>query len=335
MTNIRNNVILLTVICFVLVAVVVRERVMVERNDGNPSKNAGARDTKTMPPYLVVLGIAQDAGYPQAGCQRACCASAWKDHRKRRYPCCVAVVDSKSQQRWMFDCTPNFPDQLRDLDQLAPATKRRTLDGIFLTHAHIGHYTGLIHVGREVMGTNETAVFAMPKMMTFLKSNGPWSLLVDLKNIVLRPLEDKQPVSLTESIHTTPLTVPHRGEYSETIGFLIEGPSRSVLYLPDIDRWEDWNSSIEQVVRKVDRAYVDGTFFSGDELPGRDMSKIPHPTIKHSIQRFSTLPQSERNKIHFLHLNHTNPALQKNSDAYRQIIDAGHHVARQGEVYQL
>lgn len=305
------------------------------RGDISPTEQEQRPKPNDKTPFLVVLGTAQDAGYPQAGCQRECCAPAWKDHKKIRHPCCVAVVDPQSQRRWILDCTPRFPEQLRLLDQVAPTKKRPGIAGLFLTHAHIGHYAGLIHLGREAMGTKKVPVFAMPRMSRYLRKNGPWSLLVELKNIELQPLAHGKSVALTKTIKVTPLLVPHRGEFSETVAFHIEGPNRSVLYLPDIDRWEQWNIKIEKYLRKVDRAYLDGTFYSREELPGRDFSKIPHPLITESIQRFAPLPVAERDKVHFLHLNHTNPALHPNSKARRVVRQAGHHVAKQGERYPL
>ncbi|MEO1837058.1 MAG: MBL fold metallo-hydrolase, partial [Akkermansiaceae bacterium] len=131
-------------------------------------------------PFLVVLGIAQDAGYPQAGCRKECCARAWSEPNRRRHAVTVAIVDPKTKQRWFLDCSPDFREQLRELNQIAPPDKFPGIDGIFPTHAHMGHYTGLLHLGREVMGTQEVPVYAMPRMRSFLETNGPWEQLVEL-----------------------------------------------------------------------------------------------------------------------------------------------------------
>ncbi len=282
-------------------------------------------------PFLVVLGIAQDAGYPQAGCSKACCRNAWKDRELRRFATSFAIVDPKSNQRWMIECTPNFPDQLRLLDGISPGRATPGLDGILLSHAHVGHYAGLIHLGREVIGAQKTKVLVMPRMASFLRNNGPWGQLVRLEQIVLQTLADGESTRLNERIGVTPILVPHRDEYSETVGFIVQGPSRCVLILPDIDKWDRWSTRIETVLAEVDVAYVDGTFFENGELPGRDMSKIPHPFVSESMRRFASLPARERDKVRFIHLNHTNPALQSNSDAVSRIRSRGHRVAAQGE----
>ncbi|MAV35667.1 MAG: pyrroloquinoline quinone biosynthesis protein PqqB [Planctomycetaceae bacterium] len=287
-------------------------------------------------PFLIVLGTAQDGGFPQAGCRRPCCQLAIREPARRRMVTSLAVVDPRSRQRWLIDCTPHFPAQLRLLDTaLDPAPDGVLLNGIFLTHAHFGHYTGLLHLGREVMGARNVAVYAMPRMTEFLRTQGPWSLLVTLHNIQLKPLRAEQPVRLGERIKMTPLLVPHRDEFSETVGFLIEGPTRSVVFVPDIDKWERWNRRIEKFIVESDRAYLDGTFYDGNELPNRDLSQIPHPLIVESIQRFARLADEQRDKIHMIHLNHTNPAMSVTSQAARTIRAAGMHLAQQGSRYRL
>lgn len=287
--------------------------------------------------FLVVLGNAQDAGYPQAECKKKCCQPAWENHRLRRFATSIAIVDQVQRSRLLFECTPNFPEQMRLLDEysaLPSVTKGHTpaiasLDAIFLTHAHIGHYAGLIHLGREVIGAKGIPVYVMPRMRKFLIANGPWSQLVQLKNVLLRPLMANEP-SEVGRIKVTPMVVPHRDEFSETVGFRIEGPNRSALFLPDIDKWEKWDRKIEDEIKKVDIALIDGTFFGDGELPGRNMSEIPHPFIEESLERFAGLQPSQKKKIYFIHMNHTNLALQKESNARRKIISAGFHVADQG-----
>ena len=217
----------------------------------------------------------------------------------------------------------------------ATSPNRAELDGILLTHAHIGHYTGLQQLGREAIGERETAVYAMPRLSEFLRTNGPWSLLVSAGHIALRPLVADEPVRLNERLTVTPILVPHRDEYSETVGFRIAGPSRTVLFIPDIDKWEKWDRNVEDEIARVEVAYLDGTFFSAGELPGRDLSEIPHPLIEESMARFATLPPAVRARVRFLHLNHTNPALRADSDAARELTRRGFTLAVEGEVVEL
>jgi pyrroloquinoline quinone biosynthesis protein B len=286
-------------------------------------------------PYLVILGVAQDGGFPHAGCTKPCCQSAWSEPNLVRFVSCVGVVDPISRQRWIFDATPDFRQQLHLLDEFLPLAAQPGLDGVLLTHAHIGHYTGLMYLGREALGANRIPVYAMPRMRDFLAHHGPWSQLVALQNIVLRPLEADLEIHLNNRISVKPLVVPHRDEFSETVAFLIRGPDRSALFLPDIDKWSRWGTRIEQVIADVDLALVDGTFYDNNELPHRDMSEIPHPFIVESMQRFADLPAAERAKIRFIHLNHSNPAMRFESEAARTVRDRGFGLARQSEWHEL
>jgi len=286
-------------------------------------------------PYTLVLGIVQDAGYPQAGTKTS---PAWDEHSLRRLATCLALVDPRSGRRWLIDATPDFKEQLHCLDVAAPDSGVPGLDGIFLTHAHIGHYTGLIHLSREAIGANDLPVYAMPRMERFLRENGPWEQLVTLRNIDIRPLREETTVALAPDVTITPLLVPHRDEYSETVAFRIEGPNRAVLYLPDINGWDEWEAAgtrIEDVLKTVDIAYLDGTFLSADELPGRDLHEIPHPIIASSIARFATFPASERAKIRFIHLNQSNPLIRDDAKAHALLREAGFGVAHEREIVAL
>ena len=147
-------------------------------------------------PYVEVLGIAQDGGYPQAGCERPDCIDAWRDPSLRHRVASLGIVDPQSGERWIIDATADFPAQLHAIGG--------SLSGIFLTHAHVGHYSGLMHLGREVMGARGIPVYAMPRMRMFLENNGPWDQLVRLGNIALRPLEHGRAIHLSERIAVTP-----------------------------------------------------------------------------------------------------------------------------------
>ena len=283
-------------------------------------------DSKSHKPYAVVLGIAQDGGYPHAGCERRCCADLWKNDSLKKMVSCISVIDPKSGLAWMIDATPDFAKQYHIITKEHNAR----LAGIFLTHAHIGHYTGLMHLGREVMGSKNIVVYAMPKMKLFLENNEPWKQLVSLKNIHIIPIEDKKEIILSRHLIIEPFKVPHRDEFSETVGYNIIGPNESLLYIPDIDKWDKWEHDILFWIESTGYALLDGTFYYDGEIPNRNMSEIPHPFIMESMNYFETLLERNQNKIFFIHLNHTNPAIRENSAASRNIIKNGFNVAREG-----
>ena len=237
---------------------------------------------------LVVLGIAQDAGYPQAGCLKPCCQSAWKDPSIQRWVSCVAVVDHKTQQRFLFDCTPDFPAQWQWLEtNLPPDPKTRSkIDGIFLTHAHIGHYTGLMHLGREAMGTKEVPAYAMPRMAEFLTKNGPWNLLVELGNIKIQPLVADQPVRLSERLSVTPILVPIGTNFPRLSHSSFGGLTRLHCSFP-ISTNGRVGTGPSKNNRSSRRGLPRRDVSRQWGIAGRDMSTIPHPFIQESINQFA------------------------------------------------
>lgn len=283
---------------------------------------------------LLVLGTVQDAGSPQIGCEKDCCKDLWENPVDRKVVS-LGIIDSENEQTWLFEASPDMPAQMKLLMDQATFTDAEVPDGIFLTHAHIGHYTGLMHLGREAMGASNVPVYAMPKMAEFLTNNGPWSQLITLENIRIEALQDSTTIELSTNLKVTPFRVPHRDEFSETVGYLIEGPTKNVLFIPDIDKWDRWGQDIKEVIKTVDLALLDATFYANGEIPGRDMSEIPHPFVEESMTLFADLPAEERIKIMFIHYNHTNPLLDPGSEASGTVVTNGYNMARQGDQIEL
>ncbi|MBN2081298.1 MBL fold metallo-hydrolase [bacterium] len=292
-------------------------------------------DEKDASPFLVVLGIAQDAGYPAAGCRKHCCQRAWDHPEHRRHCACLAIVDPASRQRWLLDCTPDFPAQLNMLDTVAPVAGRLGVEGILLTHGHIGHYTGLIHLGREALDAHRMPIHAMPRMRKFLETNGPWDQLVSNRNIDLQDLVAGRVFELFEGVSLSAFLVTHRDEYTETVGFRIIGPQKTVVYLPDIDSWDGEGPGLAELLDEVDTAFIDGTFYAANELPSRDMDEIAHPLITETIERLKALPNELRAKVRFLHFNHSNPVLDPASQEAQAVAAAGCGIAAEMEIVEL
>ena len=279
--------------------------------------------------YIHVLGIAQDAGYPQTGCYQPHCMRAWKDKSLRRTASSIAVIDASTQSKYLFDATPDMREQLYQLHVVAPDGEY-TLNGVFLTHAHIGHYVGIMHFGHEAMGAKNIPVYVMPRMHEYLSTNGPWDQLVRYKNIALQMMDDGGTIELGEQLRVTPIRVPHRDEYSETVGYRIDGPNKSAVFIPDIDKWKDWSTDIRDIIRSVDYALLDASFFADGELPGRDMSAIKHPFVADSMALFEDMTGEEKSRVIFIHMNHTNPLLIDGSEEQAIVTERGFKFAYEG-----
>ena len=279
-------------------------------------------------PYIYVLGVVQDAGYPQTGCYKKHCMPGWNDPRLRRGAVSLGLIDPTANKKYVFEASPNLPEQFFKLEEEAPS-ERFELAGIFLTHAHIGHYAGLMYLGHEAMSAKNVPVYTMPRMQQFLTTNGPWSQLVSYKNIFLKPLQHENKVMLGQ-LKITPFLVPHRDEYSETVGYRIEGPNKSAIFIPDINKWSHWDTDIAELVETVDYALIDATFFADGELGNRDMSKILHPFVTDSMKALERLSQKQRSKVWFIHFNHTNPLLIPSSKESKQVRSEGYNIATEG-----
>ena len=277
---------------------------------------------------LIVLGTVQDAGSPHIGCSKACCKKLFGRPDPGRKVVSLGVIDEVGQKVFLIEATPDIAEQVKALKARAPFLNGEVPNGILLTHAHIGHYAGLMYLGREALGAREAPVYAMPGMKNFLENNGPWSQLVALKNISIQRLEAGRDLALTPDLKVRPFIVPHRDEFSETVGFRITGKNRTAIFLPDIDKWEKWGTDIAELLSTVDYAFLDATFYDAAEIGHRDIREIPHPFVIESMALLGKLPQKIRQKVRFIHFNHTNPLLNPRSRASRQVRNMGFGVSR-------
>ncbi len=283
--------------------------------------------------YITVLGTAQDAGFPQINCKKSCCKPYHEGKVEKKLISCLGLLDLEVKKKWLFDATPDIALQIQNLTENHLETTT-IIDGIFLTHAHIGHYTGLMYLGREAMGATKIPVYTMPKMKSYLEENGPWSQLVSLENILLKELAHNTSVELTSGLKITPFLVPHRDEFSETVGYKIEGRNKSALFIPDINKWQLWEKNIVEEVKKVDYAFLDATFFKDGEIP-RPMSEVPHPFITETVKLFENEGRATKNKVIFIHFNHSNPALQDSYSLKNNLEKEGFQFATEGMRFGL
>jgi len=286
-------------------------------------------------PFLIVLGTIQDAGSPHIACTKDCCRNLFENPDKNRKVVSLGLVDPENKKKYLFDATPDITGQMKILKKYSPFNDEETADAIFVSHAHIGHYSGLMYLGKEAMNANSISVYALPKMKIFLEQNGPWDQLVLNKNIIIQEINHQQEIQLTPNLQVIPFTVPHRDEYSETAGYTIIGPNKKVLFISDIDKWDLWDRNIISEISKIDYAFVDATFYDGEEVNNRDISEIPHPFMIESMHLFKDLTKKEKSKIHFIHFNHTNPVLSESTPQAQEVINKGFNLANIYDIIEL
>lgn len=290
-------------------------------------------------PFVRVLGTVQDGGLPHAACDCTRCTAARSEPSRHRKIASLAVCLPSAGRVYLVDATPDLRDQLHGLRGMRRAdggkVDRSPVDGVFLTHAHIGHYLGLAFFGFESVHTRELPVFCTRRMADFLRDNGPWDQLVALDNIRIHEISVGTSVDLEAGVNVTPVAVPHRDEYADTVGFLIEGARSKLLYVPDTDSWDGWSPALRDLVSDVDVAILDGTFFSMDELPGRGVESVGHPLITRTMEMLEEGVREGRLSVYFTHLNHSNPALDPDGDASREMRARGFRVLAEQQTFPL
>ena len=278
--------------------------------------------------YIYILGNTQDAGFPHIGCQHKFCQDNFYTYEEY-FITSIAVVNSDLKKYILFEATPDITYQLNYIKNnvfeefLLP-------ESLYITHAHIGHYTGLMYFGREALGSKNLLVKVLPKMSKFLKTNGPWSQLVAINNVQIQDISFGLSNKELNNISVTPIQVPHRDEYSETAGYIIQGKNKKALFIPDIDKWEKWDKNLVQLTEEFDYLLLDATFYDAEEI-NRDISEIPHPLVTETINLLDSLSLEAKSKVYFIHMNHTNRMLDPNSDLSRLVKSKGFNIVRLGQ----
>lgn len=279
---------------------------------------------------VTLLGIAQDGGRPQAGCTRPCCQGL--SPSDAAFPVALGITDGD---------TNHLIEATRCLGQQLTIWGQTNIDNVFLTHAHFGHVDGLGLFGRETMNAKNVGLYISSEMEHLVDRTPQWSLMVDQGVFAPSVFHDGDVIQLSSSLTIQPLKVPHRDELSDMHAFILRGPNRSLLFLPDQDTWEEtltrhhastirsWLASL-----KVDIALVDGTFWSSDELAGRNQDKVPHPPVSQTLEMLGSRAEGDP-ALHFIHLNHTNPLYDPNSEASAELTRSGWGVAAQGQRFTL
>ncbi|SET57988.1 pyrroloquinoline quinone biosynthesis protein B [Oceanobacillus limi] len=283
---------------------------------------------------LHLLGTAQDGGVPHPNCSCENCQTAISDPVYKRNAASMAIVFPDIRKWHLIDATPDIKDQLLNV-QRKHNLHGVMMDSIFLTHAHMGHYPGLLFLGREGINTTKIPVYTGKKMKQLLEEHAPWSQLSKLENIKVLEVSSEDSISLSKLVSITPVEVPHRNEFTETFGYWIKGPTYKVLYIPDIDRWEEWNVDIYDACQDADIIILDGTFHSEKDLNhiSRNFHEIPHPLMTDTMDKLSGLVDKKR--IYFTHMNHSNPALSMDKIVAGEIEARGFRLADDGMEFKL
>lgn len=261
---------------------------------------------------IEILGTAQDAGVPHIGCQCSNCERARVTPERVRHASAILLRD---EEQYLFDATPDIRFQIESIPE-----------AVFLTHAHLGHLPGVLYFGREASDADRLPVHCTDGLADVVNENAPLSLLVENGNITLESVSPTATVELDTTIVTS-YSVTHREALpTGTLAYRIDGPTRSVLYMSDID---GWGTHEQTLVDDADIAFVDGTFWSLAELDRAD--EVPHPAVETSID----VLDGTDTEVYFTHLNHTNPLVADDSKEYQRLVQTGFDVLEEGYTFEL
>ncbi len=278
---------------------------------------------------VMILGIAQDGGVPHPGCYCDTCQFHW-DNQIILSPTSLAIFDEK--QLHLIDVTRNLDRQLRKVGD-------RKVTDIWLTHGHIGHVDGIGLFGKEVMNVKNVKLHASKSMIELIQDSPKWNKLIEDDILIPTQFNSNQSTKVSENLEITPIQVPHRDELTDTHAFMIKGPEKSVLYLPDHDSWEETLGLVRQdsVIEWFDSlgvgtVFLDGTFWSKNELSRQN--EVPHPPVVDSLERLGNLSGKDL-EVFFIHFNHTNPLLIPKSNEIKLLLDSGGRIPIEGQQFLL
>ena len=273
---------------------------------------------------IKILGTAQDGGLPTMGCHCPNCTNARRDPGRARMVVSLGILNFVSGRTYLIEATPDAArqvDLIQSRDPMFVKARTRPIDGVLLTHADVGHYPGLIQFRPEVGPTRGLKVHGSSQMSAFLAANEPWKYMVDKSIIELQPFEFERSVLLDEQVNFVAIPVPHQ-KHTDAVGFKIRGPKKTLLFIPDIDRWDE---GFKDIVASVDIAFIDGTY-----LDKREGSKR-HPPIREVMAFFASVVKTAGTSVSFIHFNHDNPIFGDDGTLEAEIEGKGFHVAHQGD----
>ena len=286
-------------------------------------------------PTLTILGTAQDGGVPQAGCGCSNCNAAFENPERVRFPVSLGVMDNQGGMH-LIEATRALPEQLKIWADACRYDSPIRPNSVLLTHAHLGHIEGIGQFGKEAMGCRNLTLVASESVASILQEKKLMTPFV-IADFGSQNLPKFQQGGVVFDF----IPVPHRDDTSDTHAILISGENKRVLFLPDLDDWEQTLKSVgytnpNEWFQSLGATHVllDATFWNGEELSGRDMKDVPHPTVENSLVRLQEGGIGGP-EIILIHLNHTNPLNNPNSHQSRMVEDAGHSIGQRGLTIEL
>lgn len=266
---------------------------------------------------VEILGSVQDGGVPHLGANSKADEMARQNRENIKYVTSVLLKEGESNNspKYLIEASPDIRYQV----------DAGYIDGVFIPHTGLGHVTGLLYFGKEGQNAQDLNVHTNKDVERFLMNNDPYRYLLDRENIEIQNLGDQQEMELMGG-KITSYQYEHAALVEKTTGYMIEGESKKLFYLSDID---EINRDVKEKVKEADIAILDGTFYSKDEIERYE--EVPHPTIPETMEKFSETDT----EIYFIHMNHTNPVLIEDTEERQEVEERGFGVVEKGMEFQI
>ncbi|HKU69033.1 MAG TPA: MBL fold metallo-hydrolase [Candidatus Baltobacteraceae bacterium] len=291
-----------------------------------------------------VLGSAAGGGVPQWNCACANCTAARRGEQPRRTESCVAIG---SAGRWLLlNCSPDIASQIEAFAPLQPQSTRGTpIAGMLFTDANVDHVGGLAvlrQTGMHRFVLRSTSIVreiatAQPAFAPFASPPHHWIDVaanafcepVDTGDLVGHALDVRPiPVSGSTPGYAGRLHIP-----GAVVAYEIRDrqSGRTLLFAPVFAAIDD---ELRAAVERADLAFLDGSFYSDDELQRAQLmdktaSHLGHQPVGGEDGTLAQLREAAE-KIVFTHLNNSNPMLDPSSEAAQRVRSFGAQIAHDG-----
>ena len=291
---------------------------------------------------VTILGTAQDAGIPQAGCSCKRCINAHNFPEYKKYPVSIGIEGCDGSKH-LLEITRNLPEQLKEWSGEVEPLGIFVPETVTITHLHLGHIEGIGQFGKPVMNTSDLPIYLSEKNRESIEQRNDIQLMIKERNIKFEPQKYNHSFQPKEDcgFKLRLIPIPHRSELGDTAGIIIEGKKKNLLFLPDQDSWEKTleSFSVKDIrelftLLEIDIAWIDGTFWNLKELPGRNLKEIPHPIIEESLELLG-MRRPEDPEVSFIHLNHSNPVNDNDSMERKLVQSRGWSVCERNQTVTL
>ena len=308
--------------------------------------------------YIEILGSAAGGGFPQWNCNCRNCRGLREGRFSGQPRSQTQVAVSPARNFWfLLNASPDLRTQIEGAPCLHPQGDGRNspICGVLVTGADIDQIAGLLSL-REL---HRFCLYCTPSIRRILEQdNSVFHMLQRVPDQVCwHEIKPGESFPLLDSAGTEsglgctvfPLAnrypayvLPQRAAGLKPdeaqLGVMLEAPSgRRLGYLPAV---ATLSRSLIERLALVDLLLFDGTFWSDDELVplqgrGASAGEMGHTPVSGPNGSLRKLAGLRRPRKVFIHLNNTNPMLDRASAPYREVREAGWEVAEDGNQFEL